>query len=75
MIHEALLHSSVYEMVYQNMRYRYYEWTAKIWINYSGIFKDPLDIPGFELPGGQSYYYYHTWTDLYRRGFGVVVLE
>ena len=57
-----------------NARYRYYEWTAKIWINYSDIFEDPLDV-GLELPSGQAYYYYHTWTDVYRNGFGVVVLE
>ena len=29
------------------------------------VIEFPLDI-GLELPGGHAYYYYHTWTDLYR---------
>jgi RHS repeat-associated protein len=65
---------SWFEMSYNNIRYRYYEWSATIWVNYSDIFKDPLDI-GIEIPGGQAYYYYHTWTNIHRSGFGIVVLE
>ena len=65
---------SWFEMSYRDVRYRYYEWSATIWADYSDIFKDPLDI-GLEIPGGQAYYYYHTWTNIHRSGFGVLVLE
>ena len=65
---------SWFEMSYNNIQYRYYEWSATIWVNYSDIFKDPLNI-GIEIPGGQAYYYYHTWTNIHRSGFGIVVLE
>ena len=31
-------------------------------IDYSDFFADPLNV-GIELPGGQAYSYYHTWTN------------
>jgi RHS repeat-associated protein len=38
-----------------------YSWNATVQINYSDIFKDPLDI-GLEDPRGHAYHYYDTWT-------------
>lgn len=31
-------------------------------IDYSDIFADPINL-GIEIPGGQAYSYYHTWTN------------
>ena len=43
--------------------YRYFVWSATVrMIDYSDIFADPINL-GIEIPGGQAYSYYHTWTN------------
>ena len=42
---------------------RYYVWSARVFVNYSDIFKNPLDI-GLESPFSSAYSYYHVWDNV-----------
>ncbi len=54
--------------------FRYYVWSASVFVDYSDVFKDPLDI-GIESPFANAYSYYHTWKDVPLASGGVVIVE
>ena len=48
-----------------------YVWSASISVNYSDIFKDPLDVR-IEMPFSSAYSYSHTWNNASLVGAGVI---
>ena len=54
-----------------DVQVKYYVWTATVSVNYSDVFKDPLDV-GVEMPFSNAYSYFHNWSNVSLVGSGVI---
>ena len=68
---QSVISYSWWEVLEDDVKMIYYVWSASISVNYSDIFKDPLDV-GIEMPFSSAYSYSHTWNNASLVGAGVI---
>ena len=67
----SIISYSWWDVWQDDIRMIYYVWTASVSVNYSDVFKDPLDV-GIEMPFSSAYSYFHIWENVSLVGAGTI---